>query len=211
MTTTIPTRLTGEWTRNYIKRGDAAPQTDVVVRYLQTPSLFFDIRIGGDAADTMSFAGLSRWHDDKQEVHWHAAFNSAPPADDTAVWTAIANNTHETEDFGRVEFTDENTWLEYGEGYLEEWSRSAEQTPHALHLSAIRPGCMVVVVGHHFGFASSLGKEQGKPQSFCYGSTEDWKVKLSVNEAYKVGDAFELPGEKQGWVVSQDSTMDWPF
>ena len=42
---------TGAWQRDWIRRHGGAPDPRVTVRYVQTPSVFGDLRIPGDRPD----------------------------------------------------------------------------------------------------------------------------------------------------------------
>src|SRR3569832_1788794 len=55
---TVPT---GAWQRDWIRLHGCAPDTGIAVRYVQTPSVFGDLRIPGvrpDVAPATSFADL---------------------------------------------------------------------------------------------------------------------------------------------------------
>eukprot|EP01051_Picozoa_sp_SAG22_P017270 SAG22_NODE_2624_length_2363_cov_18.147527_1_plen_311_part_00 len=188
----VPPWLVGVWERRYIRRSDVpnapdaieqlgAEDSSVTVRYLQTPRLFFDIRVpaarpagklgpgGGEGASLEelrsllgtgsgdAFTGLTEvWKRDNGEerVHWHAAFGSWPVSDSAKLWAKIDCGRHTTEDIGRVEHQESGRWFEWGCGdstFVEEWV-SIDEGAGERHCALRRAGGMLVVVGDWFGF-----------------------------------------------------------
>ena len=205
----VPNQLVGVWNRNYIQRGEGAEKEEGVrVTYLQTPSLFVDVRIPGEgakASDLLAFAGAAQWEEKTSVLTWHAAFNLDPPEDDPEkVWAEIHAGTHKSEDFGKVEFVNDHKWMEYGDGYTEEWVQVATDGPTG-HLSAVKPQHIFVVVNGLFGYCSTATS----PHTYCIGDCSTWTVVYSATKAVIPGASLNL-GPSADWTVSPDSTLLFP-
>jgi hypothetical protein len=124
----VPTTLSGAWKRFWIRHNGGPPKTSVVVRNIQTPTLFGDVRI----PDTRpSYANATSLHDlsdvqlatlyDQQGfagattvaegyiVTWHHEIDYQPPDGST--------------DIGRIELAGGRNMFEHGvdSSYLEHW------------------------------------------------------------------------------------------
>ena len=120
---TVPT---GAWQRDWIRRHGGAPDTRVAVRYVQTPSVFGDLRIPGDRPDVAaaSFADLG---DDQLAALAHQNGFAGV----TTIDGANATWHHEIDfqpaggsDIGRIEPAGDGRMFEHAldGSYVESWS-----------------------------------------------------------------------------------------
>jgi hypothetical protein len=122
---TVPT---GAWQRDWIRRHGAAPDARVTVRYVQTPSVFGDLRIPGDRPDVSPAASLADLDDDQLAALAHQNGFAGV----TTVDGANATWHHEIDfqpagdgaDIGRIEPAGDGRMFEHAldDAYVESWS-----------------------------------------------------------------------------------------
>jgi hypothetical protein len=163
MTTTSTMKLpTGAWQRDWIHRRGAAQDASVAVRYVQTPSVFADVRtaavraiaagatsfadLGDDELAALArqngFAGVTTLAGDR--ATWHHEIDFQPPSDDV--------------DIGRIEPTGPGAMFEHAldGAYVERWSAIAPDAGPYLAVRVTRGGrvaAILAVAGDHFVYA----------------------------------------------------------
>jgi len=155
---TVPT---GAWQRDWIRRHGGAPDSAVAVRYVQTPSVFGDLRISAarpDVSHAASFADLS---DDQLAALAHQ--NGF--AGTTTVDGANATWHHEIDfqpaggdaDIGRIEPAGDAAMFEHAldGAYVERWS-AIDRGGRFFAVRVVRDGRvdqLLAVAGPHFVYA----------------------------------------------------------
>jgi hypothetical protein len=152
----------GAWQRDWISRHGGARDASVTVRYVQTPSMFGDVRIRGDRpalAGAASFADLS--DDQLLALAKQNGFAGYTTVDGTsATWH------HEIDfqpssggaDIGRIELSGNGKMFEHAldESYVESWSALGGGDGPFLAVKVARGdrvGHVLVVGGDHFVYA----------------------------------------------------------
>ncbi|HET9624343.1 MAG TPA: hypothetical protein VFP84_23385 [Kofleriaceae bacterium] len=200
---TLPT---GAWRRDWIHRRGGARDASVAVRYVQTPSVFADLRTPELAIGAASFAEL----DDDQlaalarqdgfagvatidgdRVTWHHEIDFQPASAEV--------------DVGRIEPIAADDMFEHAldGAYVERWSRLAPDTGPYVAARAVHAGtttAILAVAGAHFVYArarptplpaaASLGaliahapRAQVLAYLDCeisYGATPGWRIERST-------------------------------
>jgi hypothetical protein len=152
----------GTWQRDWISRHGGARDASVTVRYVQTPSMFGDVRIRGDRsalAGAASFADLS----DDQLL---ALAKQNGFAGSTTVDGANATWHHEVDfqpsngstDIGRIELSGHGKMFEHAldESYVESWSALGGGDGPFLAVRVARGDRVdhvLAVAGDHFVYA----------------------------------------------------------
>ena len=152
----------GAWQRDWISRHGGARDTAVTVRYVQTPSVFGDVRIRGDRpalAEAASFADLS--DDQLRALAKQNGF-----AGTTTVDGAKATWHHEIDfqpsdggaDIGRIEPAGDGKMFEHAldESYVESWSALGGGEGPFLAVKVVRGDRvdrLLSVAGDHFVYA----------------------------------------------------------
>lgn len=159
---TVPT---GAWQRDWIRRKGSASDGSALVRYVQTPSVFGDLRIPGDRPDVAPAASLAELTDDQlaalarqngfagfttiagANATWHHEIDFQPvdPADEGA-------------DIGRIELAGERRMFEHAldDAYVESWSTLERGTGGFFAARVERAGRLaqlLAVAGEHFIYA----------------------------------------------------------
>jgi len=123
---TVPT---GAWQRDWIRRHGGAPDARVTVRYVQTPSVFGDLRIPGDRPDVALAASLTELTDDQLAAlarqNGFAGFTTVDGAN--ATWHhEIDFQPAGDADIGRIEPAGDGRMFEHAldDSYVESWSGS---------------------------------------------------------------------------------------
>lgn len=153
---------TGAWQRDWIHRRGAAQDASVAVRYVQTPSVFADLRTAAvrtipataasfaDLTDDQltalagqnGFAGTTTLDGDR--ATWHHEIDFQPPSDEV--------------DLGRIEPLGPGAMFEHAldDAYVERWSWLAPDTGPYLAVRLTRDGktaAILSVAGEHFVYA----------------------------------------------------------
>ena len=201
---------TGAWQRDWIRRHGDAPDATVSVRYVQTPSVFGDVRIRVDRPampGAGSFADLS---DDQLA----ALARQNGFAGYTTIEGVNATWHHEIdfqpsggEDIGRIEPTGQGRMFEHAldGSYVESWSAIGSDRGAFLAVRVARAGRvehLLSVAGDHFIYArarpdslptvDSLSEAIAKTHAtreaiiayvnceISYGTTRGWQVERST-------------------------------
>jgi hypothetical protein len=153
---------TGAWQRDWIQRDGGARDDRVAVRYVQTPSVFGDLRIPADRPALAHAAGFADLRDDElaalaaqngfagvttiNEVHatWHHQIDFQPSGGGA--------------DVGRLEPRGPGRMLEHGEGgsYVESWSALEPDTGAYIAVETAHDGRvdqLLAVAGSYFVYA----------------------------------------------------------
>jgi len=156
---TVPT---GAWQRDWIRRHGGAPDSVVAVRYVQTPSVFGDLRISTarpDVSHAASFADLS--DDELAALARQDGF-----AGTTSVDGANATWHHEIDfqpagdaaDIGRIERAGDAAMFEHAldDSYVERWSAIDRGGGRFFAVRVVRDGRvdqLLAVAGPQFVYA----------------------------------------------------------
>jgi hypothetical protein len=153
---------TGAWQRDWIRRRGGAPDAGILVRYVQTPSVFADVRIRGDRPVPPGVSSFAELTDEQLAAlarqNGFAGFTTMDG--DHATWH------HEIDyqpagggaDIGRIEPVGEATMFEHGldASYVERWSLLEADAGSYLAVRLVRGGRveqLLAVAGDHFVYA----------------------------------------------------------
>lgn len=163
----LPPWLIGRWTREWIERRGVRSSTSTV-HYLQTPSLFADVRFPNDRpsfAHAKSFADLS---DAELRVlaRQRGFAGRTTTAGDTATWHhEIDFQPSDTSaDIGRLERVGDSGMYEHAldSSYVESWKSVARGDGRFLAVRVERAGRLertLLVVGDHFLYVRNRAKD----------------------------------------------------
>ncbi|HMG54346.1 MAG TPA: hypothetical protein VK601_12710 [Kofleriaceae bacterium] len=156
---------TGVWQREWIRRHGGAPDHSVAVRYVQTPSVFGDLRIRDSRPDLASATSLADLSDDQlgQLARQNGFAGVTTMAGANATWH------HEIDfqpgdgspDVGRIEAAGEGAMLEHAldDAYVERWTfvpRTAGPEAGAFAVRVVRDERttqLLAVAGQRFVYA----------------------------------------------------------
>ncbi|MFT4977757.1 MAG: hypothetical protein ACI8S6_003664 [Myxococcota bacterium] len=219
----VPPWLRGTWARRSILRRSptgtldvCAADAGVVVRYIQTPWAFVDVRRPAPRRGPegiLAFAGVTTVAD--QVVRWHSILNFDTMLPDPAgAWNdATAGCPRATEDAGWFTPQQEPCWLERAlDGSLEEvWQKVDDGGGRFLCLQR-GPTGIVVVVGEHFGAVIDDRATGGSTCCYVAGrvTAAGWMIDLSATDDAEEGQPLQLPGTPEDWTPTPDSTLSWP-
>lgn len=122
---TVPT---GAWQRDWIRRHGGAPDHRIAVRYVQTPSVFGDLRIPGDRPDVAPAASFADLGDDQlaalADQNGFAGFTTIDGANATWHHEIDFQPTSGGVDIGRIEPAGAGQMFEHAldGSYVERWS-----------------------------------------------------------------------------------------
>jgi hypothetical protein len=122
---TVPT---GTWQRDWIRRHGGAPDARVAVRYVQTPSVFGDLRVPGDRPDVAPAASLAELDDAQLAALAHqngfAGFTTVDGANATWHHEIDFQPAGDGADIGRIEPAGPGHMFEHAldDSYIESWS-----------------------------------------------------------------------------------------
>lgn len=208
---TVPT---GVWQRDWIRRHGGPPDASVDVRYVQTPSVFGDLRTPADRPDvsrTASFAELSdaelaalaRQNGfagfttmDGVNATWHHEIDFQPGGDGA--------------DIGRIEPAGKGKMFEHAldDSYLESWS-ALEGTDGGFFAARVERGGRVdqllAVAGEHFVYARAraVALPPGESLSALIATTRPTRDTL-----IEYLDCEISYGATRGWRIER-STLPW--
>jgi hypothetical protein len=158
---TVPT---GVWQRDWIRRGGAAPDASVVVRYVQTPSVFGDVRTPAARPAVSHAASFAELTDDElAELAGQQGFAGTTTVDGTrATWHHEIDfqPASDDADVGRVEPAGDGKMFEHAldDSYVESWSALDRDATGGKFLAVrvVRDGKteqLLAVAGTHFVYA----------------------------------------------------------
>lgn len=152
----------GAWQRDWIRRRGGAQDASVTVRYVQTPSVFGDLRIPGDRPDVAPATSLAALTDDQLA----ALARQGGFAGFTTIAGANATWHHEIDfypaddgaDIGRIEPDGGHRMFEHAldGAYVESWSALDRGTGGFFAARVERQGRvdqLLAVAGEHFVYA----------------------------------------------------------
>ncbi len=204
----------GTWQRDWIRRHGGARDTAVVVRYVQTPSVFGDLRIRGDRpamAHAASFADLS--DDELAALARQNGFAGV-----TTVDGASATWHHEIDfqpasdgaDIGRIEPTGEGKMLEHAPdgSYVESWSAVEPGGGASFAVRVVRSGRvdqLLAITGEHFVYARAraVALPAGESISAVIATTHPAREAI-----ISYLDCEISYGTTRGWQIER-STLPW--
>ncbi|HEX7835955.1 MAG TPA: hypothetical protein VF469_00760 [Kofleriaceae bacterium] len=156
---TVPT---GAWQRDWIRRHGGAPDARVAVRYVQTPSVFGDLRIPGDRPDVSPAASLADLDDDQlaalAEQNGFAGVTTADGAHATWHHEIDFQPAGDGTDIGRIEPAGDGRMFEHAldDSYVESWS-SLDRGGGGFFAARVeragRTDQLLAVAGEHFIYA----------------------------------------------------------
>jgi len=207
---TVPT---GAWQRDWIRRHGGAPDARVVVRYVQTPSVFGDLRIPDDRPDVAAAASLADLEDDQlAALARQNGFAGVTTVDgDNATWH------HEIDvqpssggvDIGRIEPAGDGRMFEHAldDAYVESWSaidRGAGFFAARVERAG-RVDQLLAVAGAHFVYARARAVALPPGDSLTELIARTHPPRATVI-AYL--DCEISYGSTRGWLVER-STLPW--
>lgn len=158
---------TGAWQRDWISRHGGPHDATMIVRYVQTPSVFGDVRIPAERAALAGTGGFAELSDGQLLVL--AGQNGF--AGCTTVDGANATWHHEVDfqpssgdpDIGRIEWATEHSMFEHAldDSYVEAWStvsRSEDRFFAAKVSRGDRVDQVLAVAGDHFVYARARAR-----------------------------------------------------
>jgi hypothetical protein len=190
MTTRIPT---GAWQRDWISRNGGPRDASVTVRYVQTASVFGDVRIPAARAalaGASSFAELS--HDQRLVLATQNGFAGYTTIDgENATWH------HEIDfqpgdgspDVGRIERVDDTRMFEHAldGSYVEAWSRLSPGDDRSFAVKVFRGNRIdqiLAVAGDHFIYARACATRESilafVDCEISHGTTRGWRIERST-------------------------------
>lgn len=214
---TLPAWLPGVWTREYIDRRGA--RSDVfAIHYLQTPTLFADVRIRRDRpsmSHAASFADLS--HAELLALATQRGFVGA-----TTASGLLATWHHEIDfqppdgsaDVGRLERVDDAHMLEHAldSSYIESWQSTAPGEQRFLAIRVERNGRLVrmlLVAGDHFLFVRNREQDLPAAESLDSLIVQSRATRAEIVEYLDCELSYGVvSGDSTRWQILQ-STLPW--
>lgn len=205
---------TGAWQRDWIRRHGGAPDASVAVRYVQTPSVFGDVRIRADRPRTSGAASFTDLSDDQlaalvaQEgfagyttvdganATWHHEIDFQPPGGEL--------------DIGRIEPTDEDKMFEHAldDSYVESWSALGRAGGTFFAVKVVRGDRvdqLLAVAGEHFVYARARAAALPAADSIRDAIARTHATREAI-VAYL--DCEISYGTTRGWQIER-STLPW--
>lgn len=204
----------GAWQRDWISRHGGARDASVTVRYVQTPSVFGDLRIRGARpalAGAASFADLS---DDQlvalAKQNGFAGYTTVDGANATWHHEIDFQPSGEGADIGRIERSGDGQMFEHAldESYVESWSAlgGAERPFLAVRVTrGDRVDRLLAVAGDHFVYARA--RQTALPTA---DSITDAIARTAATREAIIGflDCEISYGNTRGWQIVR-STLPW--
>jgi hypothetical protein len=204
---TVPT---GAWQRDWIRRQRGAPDASVVVRYVQAPSVFGDLRIPGDRPDMSPAASFADLSDEQLAALAHqngfAGFTTVDGANATWHHEIDFQPAGDGSDIGRIEPVGAGRMFEHAldDSYVESWS--ALDRGGGLFAARVerhgRVDQLLAVAGAHFVYARARAIDLPPGESITaliaathpardtliayldceisYGTTRGWRIERST-------------------------------
>jgi hypothetical protein len=152
----------GAWQRDWISRHGGARDASVTVRYVQTPSVFGDVRIRGDRPELAGAASFADLSDDQllalAKQNGFAGYTTIDGANATWHHEIDFQPSDESADIGRIEPAGDGKMFEHAldGSYVESWSAlgGAERPFLAVKVArGDRVDRLLAVAGDHFVYA----------------------------------------------------------
>lgn len=205
---------TGAWQRDWIRRHGGAPELGVTVRYVQTPSVFGDVRIRADRPDAPHARSFADLGDDELA----ALANQNGFAGFTTMDGANATWHHEIDfqpagggdDIGRIEPVGEGHMFEHAldDAYVESWTAIGHDGGKFFAAKLARDGRvdqLLAVAGDHFVYARAratalpAGASISEAIARTHATREQIIAYLDCEISY---------GTVRGWQIER-STLPW--
>jgi hypothetical protein len=161
--TTMKTHVpTGAWQRDWISRHGGPRDATVTVRYVQTPSVFGDVRIPAERAALAGAASFAQLSDDQLLVlarqNGFAGYLTVDGANATWHHEIDFQPTDGGADIGRLEWATEQTMFEHAldDSYVEAWSTVSRRDDRFFAVKVYhgdRVEQVLSVAGDHFVYA----------------------------------------------------------
>ena len=205
---------TGAWQRDWIRRHGGAPDAAVTVRYVQTPSVFGDVRIRSDRPATRGAASFADLSDDQLA----ALARQNGFADTTTIDRTNATWHHEIDfqpsdggaDIGRIEPAGEGKMFEHAldASYVESWSALGGTAGPFLAVTVARGARvdqLLAVAGDHFVYARARASALPAGDSIT-----DVIAKIHATRETIIAylDCEISYGTTRGWQI-EHSTLPW--
>lgn len=213
----VPTWLWGEWSRDWIQRGEVKSNT-LDIHYLQTPTYFADMRMPRDQpalSGAKSFGDLS----DEQLLlltRQNGFTGHTTVEANVAIWHHDIDfrPSDGTPDTGRLERITPTQMLEYAVdgSYIESWRSQASGKGKFLVIRVERSGRLLrtlVLVGNQFVYVRNRAQDLPTACSFesLINATNATRAQIVeyLDCEFSVG---RVQGESKPWVIEQ-STLPW--
>jgi hypothetical protein len=205
---------TGAWQRDWIQRDGAARDDRVTVRYVQTPSVFGDVRIPADRpalGHAASFADLS---DDQLAVlAAQDGFAGVTTVDGVnATWHHQIDfqPSRSRADVGRIEPLGPGRMREHGldGSYVESWSALEPDAGGYVAVETARDGRvdqLLAVAGSYFVYARARARPGALPAA---ASIRDARTQATRDMMITYLDCEISFGTVRGWQIER-STLPW--
>jgi hypothetical protein len=205
---------TGTWQRDWIRRHGGAPDHGVTVRYVQTPSVFGDVRIPGDRpalGHAASFADLS---DDQlaalAQQHGFAGVTTMDGANATWHHEIDFQPAGGGDDIGRIEPVDDGQMFEHAldDSYVERWSAIDKDGGKFLAIKVARAGRvdqLLAVAGEHFVYARARATALPAAASISEAIARTHATRETIIAYLDCEISF---GRVRGWQI-EHSTLPW--
>jgi hypothetical protein len=205
---------TGAWHRDWIRRPGGTPDQSIKVWYVQTPTVFGDLRVGSDRPDVSHAASLADLTDEQLAAlalqNGFAGFTTIDG--DNATWH------HEIDfqpaagggDIGRIEPAGDGQMFEHAldGSYVERWSALGPDDDKFFAVRIVRDGRvdqLLAVAGERFVYARA--RSTALPAGI---SITDAAARAHASRAMLIAylDCELSYGMLGGWLV-QRSTLPW--
>lgn len=173
--TEVPTWIQGVWRRERVERGDGSVDRDTRVIWLQTPTLYADIRIPKVRRSPAGQQGFAGWLTVVGQVcTWHRPIDRQPPTRPPDVGTMFRRGRRMIECGVHANYLEDWRLLDDGQGRFLALARGAGKMQELL-----------VMAGHHFIAAAAASEHRAYELS--YGRidrrTREWRIELSTARA----------------------------
>jgi len=205
---------TGAWQRDWIARHGGAPDHRVTVRYVQTPSVFGDVRIPGDRPALGHAASFADLGDDEltalAQQHGFAGITTMDGANATWHHEIDFQPAGDGADIGRLEPVGDGQMFEHAldDSYIERWSALGPDGGKFLAARVTRDGQvdqLLAVAGEHFVYARARSTALPAAESISEAIARTHATRETII-AYL--DCEISYGTVSGWQIER-STLPW--
>lgn len=211
MTTVLPT---GAWQRDWISRHGGPRDASMAVRYVQTPSVFADLRVPAERAALDGASSFDELSDDQLLVlarqNGFAGYTTMDGANATWHHEIDFQPADGGADIGRIERVTEHSMFEHAldGSYVEAWSRlgRGEDRFFAVRVArGDRVEQVLSVAGDHFVYARARAGVLPAARSLADAITESHATREVIIGFVDCEISF---GTTHGWRVER-STLPW--